>query len=95
MAERFPDSFNVLVWKVIRDVPTPAEDARILIITDGLLRTLSFGSGTILTHDRETAEVFGFVSAQVKTEQLISSLLPALLNVRYETNVQSAAFTKK
>src|SRR5271154_1893949 len=80
ITQRPPDSFKVLSWKLIRDVLAPAEDARISTITDGSLRTLYFGTGTVLTHDREGAEVFGFISAEVKAEQLISSLLPALVN---------------
>jgi hypothetical protein len=77
---RPPDSFNVLFWKLIRDIPAPADDARISTITDESLRTLYFGARTVLTHDREKAEVFGFISAQVRAEQLISFLLPTLLN---------------
>jgi hypothetical protein len=75
-----PDRVNVLTWKLIRDVPAPAKDTQILTVTDWPLRTLSYGTGTILIHDRQRAEVLGFISAQVKAEQLISSLLPALFD---------------
>ncbi|WP_260738639.1 hypothetical protein [Tunturiibacter lichenicola] len=80
IAQYPPDKFNVLTWKVIRDVPVSTEDAQILTVTDGSLRTLSYGTGTILIHDKQRAEVFGFISAQVKAEQLVSSLLPALFS---------------
>jgi hypothetical protein len=80
IAQRPPDRFNVLTWKLIRDASAPTQDTQILTVTDGSLRTLSYGTGTILIHDRQRAEVFGFISAQVKAEQLISSLLPVLLN---------------
>lgn len=81
LAGRLSDSFSVLSWKLIRDASSPVESAKILTITDDPLRILYFGKGTILTHDRERAEVFGFISTQVKAEQLISSLLPVLLNI--------------
>jgi hypothetical protein len=80
ITQRPPDSVNVLSWKLIRDVAVSAENARISTITDGSLRTLYFGTGTILIHDREKAQVFGFISAEVKADQLVSSLLPALFN---------------
>ena len=75
-----PDSPNVLTWKFIRDVAASTKVAQISTITDGSLRMLHFGTGTILIHDREKAEVFGFISAEVKADQLVSSLLPALFS---------------
>ena len=80
IAQLPPDSFNVLTWKFIRDVSASTKDAQISTITDGSLRTLYFGTGTVLIHDREKAEVFGFISAEVKADQLVSSLLPKLFN---------------
>jgi hypothetical protein len=81
IAHCFKGGPDVLVWKLIRDAAAPEDDAQILIISDGVLRTLHLGTGTVLIYDRERAEVLGFISAAVKTQQLSSSLIPSLLGV--------------
>jgi hypothetical protein len=81
IAQRYKDCSGVLVWKLIRDPTAPEDGAQILTISNGALRTLLFGAGTILIYDREKAEVFGFISAAVKTQQLTSSLIPSLLGM--------------
>jgi hypothetical protein len=80
IARLLQNNFNVLTWKFIRDASASTKNAQISTITDGSLRTLYFGTGTVLIHDCEKAEVLGFISAEVKTSQLVSSLLPALFN---------------
>src|SRR5271156_2156250 len=72
-------STNGLLCKLIRDMASPAEDSEILIITDGMLRILHLGMGTILIHDRERSELLGFISRTVRAQELVSSLIPALL----------------
>ncbi len=81
MAQRFNGGSDVLVWKLIRDSDAPEDNAQILTISDGALRTLHLGTGTVLVYDRERSEVFGFISAKVKTQLLSSSLIPSLLGL--------------
>ena len=79
--QRFKGGSNVLVWKLIRDTAAPEDGAQILTISDGVLRTLHLGTGTVLVYDREKAEVLGFISAAVKTQQLSWLLIPSLLGL--------------
>ncbi len=58
----------------------PVDDSEITIVSDGALRVLYLGRGTILIHDDERSELFGFIARNVKAEELVSSLLPALLD---------------
>jgi len=81
ITRRFKGNSDVLVWKLIRDSSAPEDGAQILTISDGVLRTLHFGTGTVLIYDCERAEVLGFISATVKTNQLVSSLNPSLLDL--------------
>jgi hypothetical protein len=69
-----------LLCKLIRDMTGPIEGSEITIVSDGVLRVLYMGQGTILIHDRERSELFGFIARNVKVEELVSSLIPALLN---------------
>jgi hypothetical protein len=57
----------------------PMEDSEITIVSDGILRVLSMGRGTILIHDRERSELLGFIARQVSIQELVSSLIPAIL----------------
>jgi hypothetical protein len=41
---------------------------------------LYLGRATILIYDQERSELFGFVARNVKVEELVSSLIPGLLN---------------
>jgi hypothetical protein len=66
-----------LLCKVIREAAGSADGAEIFVISYGALRVLHQGR-TILVHDRESAEVLGFVSSDVKARKLVSLLLPAL-----------------
>ena len=69
-----------LACKLIRDMAGPADSAEMTIISDGPVRVLYQGRGTILVHDQERSELFGFVARNVKVEELVSSLIPALLD---------------
>jgi hypothetical protein len=69
-----------LVCKLIRDMAGPVDGSEITIISDGALRVLYLGRGTVLIHDHERSELFGFIARNVKVEELVSSLIPALLN---------------
>jgi hypothetical protein len=79
ITHRFKGGSDILLWKLIRDSAAPEDDAQILTISDGVLRTLHLGTGTVLIYDRERAEVLGFISPAVKTQELSSSLIPSLL----------------
>ena len=68
-----------LLCKIIRDMTAPVDDSEISIVSDGMLRILHLGRGTILIHDDERSELLGFVSTNVKVKELISSLIPILL----------------
>jgi len=65
--------------KFIRDVAGPMDDSEITIVSDGILRVLSMGRGTILIHDRGRSELFGFIAGKVLVQDLVSSLIPAIL----------------
>jgi hypothetical protein len=69
-----------LVCKLIRDTAGPVDGSEITIISDGALRVLYLGRGTILIHDHERSELFGFIARNVKVEDLVSSLIPVLLD---------------
>jgi hypothetical protein len=69
-----------LVCKLIRDMAGPVDGSEITIVSNGPLRVLYLGRGTILIHDDERSELFGFIARNVKVEELVSSLIPALLD---------------
>jgi hypothetical protein len=60
----------------------PVDGSEITIVSDGALRVLCLGVGTILIHDDERSELFGFVARNVKVEELVTSLIPTLLDAR-------------
>ena len=70
-----------LLCKIIRDKAGPVDGSEISIVSDGALRVLRMGRGTILIHDRERLELLGFVSPNVKVKDLISSLIPTLFDL--------------
>jgi hypothetical protein len=70
-----------LLCRLIRDIAPPLDGSEMLILSDGPLRTLHFGRGTILIHDRERSELLGFVSPNIKIQELVSSLIPTLLSL--------------
>ena len=69
-----------LLCKVIREGTSHADDSEISIVSDGRLRVLYLGTGTILIHDHERSEILGFISRNVKVQELVSSLIPELLD---------------
>jgi hypothetical protein len=69
-----------LLCKLIRDMAGPVDGSEITIVSDGGLSVLYRGQGTILIHDQERSELFGFIARNVKVEELTSSLIPALLD---------------
>jgi hypothetical protein len=70
-----------LLCKLIRDMSAPEDGSEISIVSDGPLLVLHRGRGTILIYDREKSELLGFISRNVKAHELVSSLIPALLNL--------------
>jgi hypothetical protein len=73
-----------LLCKIIRDMAGPVDGSEISIVSDGALRTLHLGRGTILVYDQERSELLGFVSPNVKAKELVSSLIPALIDMYAE-----------
>ncbi len=69
-----------LLCKLIRDTSAPVDGTEIFIVSDGPLRTLHLGRGTILIYDQERSELLGFISRNVQVHELISSLIPSLLS---------------
>ena len=69
-----------LFCKLIRDMNAPVDDSEILIVSDGTLRVLYLGRGTILIYDYERSEILGFISRNVRVQELVLSLIPALLD---------------
>jgi hypothetical protein len=68
-----------LACKFIRDMTGPMDDSEMTIVSNGVLRVLFMGRGTILTYDSERSELLGFVARKVHVHELLSSLIPALL----------------
>jgi hypothetical protein len=58
----------------------PVDESEISIVSDGMLRVLYLGRGTILIHDPERLEILGFITSNVTAQELASSLIPALLD---------------
>jgi hypothetical protein len=73
----------VLVWKLIRDAKAPVGLQGILLVTDGPLRTIYLGRGTVLSYDRERSEILGFVDVDVTAEKIIRSLVPILIGMNH------------
>jgi hypothetical protein len=71
---------RALCCKLIRDMAGSVGNSERTIVSDGALRVLYLGMGTILIHDRERSELFGFLARNVKVEELVTSLIPALLD---------------
>ena len=69
-----------LVCKLIRDMAGPVDGSEIILVSDGPLRVLYLGRGTILIYDHERSELFGFIARNVTVQELVSSLIPALLD---------------
>jgi hypothetical protein len=78
--EHYGKGSRGLFCKLIRDMAAPVDGSGISIISDGVLRVLQMGRGTILIHDSERSELLGFISRNVKTQELVSLLIPAVLN---------------
>ena len=84
-----------MLCKLIRDMAGPVDGSEVSILSDGPLRILQRGRGTLLIHDRERAELLGFVSRRVPVEELVASLIPRLMGAQSEQKIDSTAFTKK
>jgi hypothetical protein len=69
-----------LLCKLIRDLAGPVDAQERTIVSDGAIRVLYLGRGTILIHDRERSELLGFIARNVTVQELVSSLIPALLD---------------
>jgi hypothetical protein len=69
-----------LLCKLIRDLAGPVDGSERTTVSDGALRVLYLGRGTILIHDRERSELLGFIARNVTVQELVSSLIPALLD---------------
>jgi hypothetical protein len=69
----------VKAWKLIREAATPAEQADLLVFENRPLKTLHRGINTMLVYDRARGELLGFVASDVNTNELITSLIPALI----------------
>jgi hypothetical protein len=69
-----------MMCKLIRDMSAPVDGSEITLISDGALRVLFLGRGTILIHDRERSELLGFIARDVRAQDLVSSLIPALID---------------
>jgi hypothetical protein len=71
---------GALLCKLIRDLADLVDRPEITIISSGPLRVMYRGRATILIYDQERSELFGFVARNVEVEELVSSLIPGLLN---------------
>ena len=80
IADRQTNRNGGLICKLIRDMGSPADSSEITIVSNGTLRVLYLGTGTILIHDHERSELLGFIARDVKAQELVSSLIPALFD---------------
>jgi hypothetical protein len=85
IGERLGEPSGDFLCKLIRDAANPVvagsiDDLEISIVSSGALRVLFFGTGTILMHDRDRSELLGFVSRTVSAQELVSFLIPTLLD---------------
>jgi hypothetical protein len=69
-----------MICKLIRETASPVDGSEITIVSNGTLRVLYLGTGTILIHDDERSELLGFIASNVKAQELVSSLIPALFD---------------
>ena len=69
-----------LTCKLIRDSAAPEGGSEVTIVSNGTVRVLYLGKGTILILDHERSELLGFVARNVRVQELVSSLLPALFS---------------
>lgn len=76
-----------LICKLIRDTSGPVDGSELTLFSDGVLRVLYLGTGTILIHDSERSELLGFISRNVKVQELVTSLLPALFDVESQNDL--------
>jgi len=79
--ERQRNQGGAFLCKLIRDKNAPVDVSQILIVSDGALRVLYLGRGTILIHDHKRSEILGFISRNVKVPELVLLLIPALLDL--------------
>ena len=75
---------SIISFKLIRDVVAGDTLQDTLILRHGTLRTLLLGTKTILVFDVLNAEVLGFISANTTVKQLVSSLIPMLMDISAE-----------
>jgi hypothetical protein len=68
-----------LLCKLIRDMAGPVDGSEMTIVSDKTLRVLYVGRGTILIHDRERSELLGFIAGHVPAQEVVLSLIPAVL----------------
>ena len=80
IAHRQANRNGDLICKLIRDSASPVDGSEITIVSNGSLRVLYLGTGTILIHDHERSELLGFIGRNVKAQELASSLIPALFD---------------
>jgi hypothetical protein len=73
-----------LSCKIARDTAAPVDGSQISIISDGAVRVLCRGRGTVVIHDREKSELLGFLSSNTTAKELVSSLLPMLFGTERE-----------
>jgi hypothetical protein len=69
-----------MLCKLIRDMSAPVDGSEITLISDGPLRVLFLGRGTILIHDHQRSELLGFIARDIRVQELVSSLIPLLLD---------------
>lgn len=84
-----------LLCKIIRDTTGPVDGTEISVVSDGVLRILCMGRGTILIHDHERSELLGFVSPNLKCKELVAALIPTLFELAQIKMSRVGAFTKK
>jgi hypothetical protein len=70
-----------LFCRLIRDTTSLVDASELSIVSDGALRVLHIGQETILIHDKEKSELLGFICKNVNEKDLVSLLIPSLLDL--------------
>lgn len=81
VVHRQMDQSGGLTCKLIRESAGSIDGSEITVISHGTVRVLYQGTGTILIHDHERSEFLGFIARNIKAQELVSSLIPALFDV--------------
>jgi tetrahydromethanopterin S-methyltransferase subunit D len=83
------DAAGAVLLTIVRDDDAPDGDSEPVIISDGLVKVMFVGAGTMLLVDGEHNEVFGFLAHSVSADRFLGELLPIALKLLPNERVRS------